>query len=133
MASVYGIMTEAELDNLIDYDLTGFKNNAATTRIYPTAFIEAKISHAERFIFGFIHRTYTSATVPVNVKWAIDEMARVYMVNQLIKDTYITTFTAYNEMEWFKQTVQPLIENEEQASAVASAMGVDDYSVYYSG
>ena len=127
MASVYGIMTEEELDNLIDYDLTTFKDNAGTVRIYPTKFIDAKISHSERFVFGYIHTTYTLALVPINVKWAIDEMARVYMVNQLIKDEYITNFTPYNEMEYFKSAVQPMIENEEKAQAVDSAIGVDDY------
>jgi len=130
MASKYGIMTEAELDNLIDYDLTSFKDNAGTTRIYPTAFIEAKISHSERFIFGYIHKTYTLTLVPINVKWAIDEMARIYMVNQLIKDNYITNFTAYNEMDYFKANVQFMIDNEEQNGAVADAIGVDDYEVY---
>ncbi len=131
MASIYGIMTEAELDNLIDYDLTSFKDNAGTVRIYPTAFIEAKISHAERYVFGFIHTTYTSVTVPVNVKWAIDEMARIYMVNQLIKDNYITNFSPYDEMGYFQTNIKPMIANEAQEGSLSSIIGVDDYEVTF--
>lgn len=127
MASVYGIMTEAELDNLIDYDLTSFTDNAGTTRLYLTAFIEAKISHAERFVFGFIHQTYLLAVVPINVKWAIDEMARIYMTNQLIKDEYIKNFPPYDEMVYFQTNVQPLIENEANEGNIASVDTVDDY------
>lgn len=129
MASVYGIMTEAELDNLIDYDLTSFKDNAGTTRVYPTAGIEAKISHAERFVFGFIHQTYLLADIPINVIWAIHEMARIYMVNQLIKDNYITNFSPYDEMVYFQTNVQPLIENEATEGAMGEVIGVDDYEV----
>lgn len=129
MASEYGILTIADLKKLVGYDITAYTDNAGTTQLYTDDEIEALITYAEEYIFAYIHTTYTSSTIPVNVKWAIKSMAKIFMLNRLIADEYIKGKREYNEEVWFEKVVQPRLENEEQNAAMVEVVGIDDYEL----
>ena len=128
MASQYGILTVANLSEIVGSDLTALTNHDGSTRVYSDAIIERQISMAERLVFGHMHKTYTSSNIPDEVQWAVEQMARIYMVNLLVRDGYASEGQGHtDEIIYFKNHIFPLVEDKKMAANLIDFYPVEDY------
>lgn len=83
MTSTYEYLTVAELET---YCVRDFESLNST---YTDAVVESWISQAERIVNQVVKATYTSDTVPDNVKSACLEIASRIAYNQLLRDGFV--------------------------------------------
>ena len=124
MASKYGIMTVTTLNNEVSYDITSATEGSV--REYSDAFIEAIITWAEQLIFGLIKTTYTTLTIPDDIEVAIKTMARIRMMNQLIRDNKIEG-DIIDELEYFNTQIKDSIATEQAEGVYFQAQTIQDY------
>jgi len=124
MASQFGILTVTQLNNLVNFDLT--ITDESSNRIYSDDFIEAQISQAEYLVFGYVKQEYTSSTIPNDVLYVVREMAKRYMINQLIRDGLLNE-PILDEQEYFKEQFKTLLGPEYMEGLYVSAELIDDY------
>ena len=110
-ASVYGILTVAELEALM-----GGRDLTAEDGRYTDIVVEAAcISRAEVKVFGIIQNIWTSTTITDNVQSAVEDWAVHYCELMLIRDGHWDNdFPSPSQTENFLiQMTKELIEPEE--------------------
>jgi len=124
MASKFGILTATELANIVNFNLS--VTDESSVRIYSDAYIEAQISQAEYIVFGFVHQTYTTVTIPNDVMFGVREMAKIYMQNILIRDGFLDG-QIIDEIAYFNDAVKQLLRVAEADGFYIEAALVDHY------
>jgi len=125
MASLYGILTVEQLDSIVNFDLT-ITDDGTGKRVYTDDYIEAQITQAELLVFGYIHQTFTTETITDAALFAIRELAKLYMKNQLIRDGYLNE-PIYNEVEYFNTIIKDMLQVDERDGFYIEAELIDDY------
>lgn len=124
--SLYQILTEDTVNEMIAFDLTTTKADG-TTRKYSAAWIYQKITDAEILVFGDIKKTYTSSTIPNNILSAIRTLVTIMITNQLIDDFVIEGQRKIDVLAYWKEILEPAIQDQQDAGSLVSAETVDDY------
>ena len=127
MTSAYGLLTVTELSNALAIDLTLLENESHD-RIYSDGQIEAQISLAERLVLGEVKQTYTTETIPIEIRWAIETMAKIYMKNILSADGFIQGENI-DEIRYFNEHIKERILSEEQEGKIVQVISIVDDSV----
>ncbi|MHA1277094.1 MAG: hypothetical protein ACTSQ8_07905 [Candidatus Helarchaeota archaeon] len=126
MASKYSILSVSDISDLVGVDLTGFKDVAGTTRAYSDDQIEAIITHAEEMVFGHVHQTYTSSTIPDDVLSGVKIMAKLMINNMLVADG-VKHGEIVDELGYFNDLVLPMLLGESQEGSLVEVMSIWDY------
>jgi hypothetical protein len=104
--------------------------------VYEDAMILRQITRAETMVFASIHNTYTSSTITIEALQGIEEMAKIFMENILIRDGWITDKEYVNEREYFEAYVKDslILQPEKEKGSLKSAntleslaSGVEDF------
>ena len=129
MASAYGILTVSGLNGLVNYNIKTTAANG-TTRLYSDDFLEtAIISMNERLVFGDLKVTYTSDTIPVDVKFAIDKLCKIDMERQLYDDRKIDKEPPYDAITYWKEILYPMLMATRTEKAYVDGEVIDDYEL----
>jgi hypothetical protein len=126
MASEYGIMTVTQLNNRVNYDIETTEDG---NRLYSDPFLEAMISDNELLVFGDLKTTYTSATIPTDVKYAIYKCCKMDMEWQLYYDEFIPHSPKYDTLTYWKEILYPMLMATRTEKAYITGETIDEYEL----
>jgi hypothetical protein len=126
MASIWGTITLAELEEYACTDYSAISTDAGGTIKYTDVRVEAKISQAERWIKSVTQKTYDVNCV-IEIKGAILEIGKQLMVNQMIEDGHLRDQSIIPITEFIMQNIVPMIANEINLGCIESFQNVEDY------
>ncbi len=129
MASEFEILTIEKVNKMISFDLLTTKADGIT-RKYSDEWIDEQITDNELLVFGDIKLTYTTLTIPNNIYSAIRILTRISVTNQLIRDRVIKDQRIIDVLAYWKEILEPAIQNEQDKGTYVSAVLVDDYDEF---
>ena len=132
MASDYGYIEKKELEALMAITFSDLKSeDDEPVEIYPTATVEAWITHAEELVIAYMRRTYTNISeenpLPTAVKYVVKEMAKIIAENQLIYDGYLENRHPIRPFldQAMKDLLDTVFEEEKSTASVYTVESVE--------
>lgn len=129
MTSEYNIITIAELVKEVKLPFNTYVDSS-NNRQFSDVDIEAGITQQERLVLGWLDNTgLTSTTAPALVKYAITLLAGINMKNDLLAQGYLDSnqYTYLDPIIYFKDIVQPILQDRKMAEGIKDVQGVDNY------